>query len=187
MTSDPATTTAPPANRWRWPRRASGGTGWRWLRPRVVRTVLLVLACVFTALCVLVLFSCWRDDVSINQHLGRTDADVLAVSFNRTAVRFVTPSGTVELPPNGVLYPGGLVAGDRVVVEYDQADPELVRVAGRSYRLAFLPVGLAVGITWGVVGPLLWWLGRRGRRSAVPPAEDLVGDAGSGDDQPVGR
>ncbi len=133
-------------------------------RRRVTATVIMVLACVISALCLLVLYGCWHDDHDIDTHLGRADADVLAVVFNRTAVRFVTPDGTVNIPPEGVLYPSGLAAGEVVRVEYDTLDPSMVRVAGRSYTLAFLPIGSTIAGTWVIAGPLLWWL-RRQRRS----------------------
>jgi hypothetical protein len=131
---------------------------------RITARVLLVLGVVISALSLLVLYACWHDDHDITSHLGRTDADVLSVVFNRTAVRFVTPDGIVHIPPQGVLYPGGLSAGERVRIEYDTQYPNLVRVAGRNFTLAFLPVGMTILGTWVVVGPLLWWL-RRPRTS----------------------
>jgi hypothetical protein len=76
-------------------------------------------------------------------------------------VRFVTPDGTVNIPDTGVLYPQGLITGERVRIEYDTHNPQLARVAGRDYRLAFLPVGMAIAITWAVLAPILWWLRRR--------------------------
>jgi hypothetical protein len=134
-------------------------------RRRVLATILLILGLVVSALALLVLFACWHDDRDITNHLGRTDADVLSVVFNRTAVRFVTPDGTVYVPPNGVLYPEGLTAGTRVRVEYDTLEPNMVRVAGRDFTLSFLPVGATIAGTWIVVVPLLWWL-RRPPRTA---------------------
>ncbi|HEX3648767.1 MAG TPA: hypothetical protein VHV49_10070, partial [Pseudonocardiaceae bacterium] len=68
------------------------------------------------------------------------------------------------------LYPGGLAAGERVRVEYDTTNTELVRVAGRDFRLALLPVGSSIAICWAVVGPLLWWLVRRGRTTGSRPS-----------------
>ena len=128
---------------------------------RVTATVLLVLGCVFSGLCLIVLYSSWWDDHSIDANLGRAKADVLSVSFNRTAVRFVTPDGSVVIPPNGVLYPVGLATGEQVWVDYDTRNPDVVRVAGRHYQLSFLPVGSALAGTWIVVGPAVWWLRRK--------------------------
>ena len=130
-------------------------------RRRVTATVALVLGCVFSGLILLVLYASWFDDHSIDDHLGRTKADVLSVSYNRTAVRFVTPDGSVVIPPNGVLYPEGLAAGEQVWVEYDTRNPDVVRVAGRHYQLALLPVGSALAGIWIVVGPVVWWLRRK--------------------------
>jgi hypothetical protein len=129
-------------------------------RRRVTSIVLLVLGVAITTLSLLVLYACWHDDRDITNHIGRADADVLSVVFNRTAVRFVTPDGTVYIPPNGVLYPEGLAAGERVKVEYDTLEPNMVRVAGRDFTLAFLPVGSTIAGTWVVIVPLLWWLRR---------------------------
>jgi hypothetical protein len=131
---------------------------------RVTSITLFVLGCVFSGLCLLVLVSSWYDDHQINAHRGQTVADVLSVSFNRTAVRFVTPSGTVDIPANGVVYPIGLAAGERVRVEYDTANPELVRVAGRGWQLAFLPVGTSLLACWALLVPALWLLRRKPRR-----------------------
>ncbi|HKN96416.1 MAG TPA: DUF3592 domain-containing protein [Pseudonocardiaceae bacterium] len=135
---------------------------------RIATATLLGLGCLVTVLSLLVLVGSWLDDSQIDAHEGRAVADVLSVSVGRTAVRFVTPDGTVVIPSTGVLYPGGLATGDRVRVEYDTANAELVRVAGRDFRLALLPVGLTIAISWAVVGPLLWWLVRRGRAAGRP-------------------
>lgn len=131
---------------------------------RITSITLFVLGCVFSGLCVLVLVSSWYDDQQINAHRGQTVADVLSVSFNRTAVRFVTPNGTVNIPANGVVYPIGLATGERVRVEYDTANPELVRVAGRGWQLAFLPVGTSLLACWALLVPSIWLLRRQPRQ-----------------------
>jgi hypothetical protein len=128
---------------------------------RITAATLFVLGCVFSGLCLLVLVSSWYDDHQIDAHRGQTVADVLSVSFNRTAVRFVTPNGTVIIPANGVVYPIGLAAGERVRVEYDTANTELVRVAGRGWQLAFLPVGTSLLACWALLVPALWLLRRK--------------------------
>jgi hypothetical protein len=119
------------------------------------------VGCLFSGLCLLLLVSTWNDDRQIDSHEGHAVADVLSVSFNRTAVRFVTPDGTVAIPSTGVLYPIGLAAGERVRVEYDTRNTELVRVAGRDFRLALLPVGTSLAGCWALVGPSIWLLRRR--------------------------
>ena len=133
---------------------------------RVTALVIAALAAVVTALCLLLLVSAWRNDLAINAHPAQAVADVGAISFNRTVVSFTTADGSVCIPSNGVLYPEGLHAGDRVRVVYDATNPELVKVAGRDFTLALLPVGTVVLITWFVAAPLLWWLRRRPARKA---------------------
>ena len=124
-------------------------------------------AMLITAMSLLLIAGAWRDDHAIQSRLGRADADVLSAAFDRTVVRFTTPDGAAHIPYNGVLYPQDLQTGERVQVEYDTANPDdLVRVAGRDYRLTFLPFGMLIGITWAVVAGLIWWL-RRPRTPAT--------------------
>jgi hypothetical protein len=89
-----------------------------------------------------------------------------SVSWDRTIIRYATPDGIVHIPANGVLYPSGLAAGDLVRIEYDTANPELTRVAGRTAMLTLLPLGTTVLVTWLVASALLWWIRYRSRRSA---------------------
>jgi hypothetical protein len=137
---------------------------------RIAAATLLVLGCLFSGMCLLLLVATWHDDSQIDGHDGRAVADVLSVSFTRTAVRFVTPDGTVVIPTPGVLYPTGLAAGEQVRVEYDTRNTDLVRVAGRDYRLAFLPVGMSLVICWAVVTPLVWLLRRKPLSERQPPS-----------------
>lgn len=124
-------------------------------------------AVLLTVMGLLLIVGAWRDDHAIESRLGHADADVLSAAFDRTVVRFTTPDGAAHSPFNGVLYPQDLQAGQRVQVEYDTAHPnDLVRVAGRDYRLTFLPVGMLIGITWAVAAGLIWWL-RRPRTPAT--------------------
>ncbi|WP_197284973.1 DUF3592 domain-containing protein [Sciscionella sediminilitoris] len=152
---------------------------------KITARVLLVLAIAFSALTVLTFFAAMRDDYSIGKRTGKADADVLSVSYRRTIIRFTTPDGQVHVPVTGVLYPRRLEPGNRVRVEYDKVNPELVRVAGRDWRLALLPTGTTLLVTWVIAGPGVWLL-RRTRPSAEPgaqpPAEDLVGDSGRRDE-----
>lgn len=128
---------------------------------RIAVRVLWALGIVISVVCLLLLIAAWRNDLAIGSHPARTAADVLSTSFTRTVVSFTTPDGSVHIPPNGVLYPAGLHAGDKVWVNYDLTDPGLVRVAGRGFSLALLPIGSVLVVTWAVIGPLLWWLCRR--------------------------
>ncbi|WP_425434348.1 DUF3592 domain-containing protein [Lentzea fradiae] len=106
--------------------------------------------------------ACWRDDVAIEKHLGQAVAQVDSVAFNRTIVRYATPDGRVIIPSQGVLYPEGLSEGDNVRVEYDQTNPELVRVAGRTAVLSLLPVGTFLGSVWIVIAAVVTVLRRFG-------------------------
>lgn len=124
---------------------------------------MLAVASVITLLCVTLVLGALRNDRAILTHRGTAIAEVEQVLFDRAIIQFETPDGVSHSPANGVLYPGGLRAGQLVHVEYDQTDPDLVRVAGRSWLLTLLPTGSAVGITWFVATPAVWWLRSRSR------------------------
>lgn len=135
-------------------------------RPRVrllVSRALVLLGAVVTLIGVILLAACWRDDLMIGKRLGKATAEVVSVSFQRTVVRFATEDGAVVSPSQGLLYPEGLEPGQLVRVEYDTADPEVARVAGRTAVLALLPIGTFLLAVWAVLAPLIWWL-RRGSR-----------------------
>lgn len=127
---------------------------------------MLGVAGLLTLLVLVLLLAAYRNDAAIDSNRGTANAEVLWVGWDRTIVRFETPDGAVHISQDGVLYPDGLTERQLVHVEYDVTDPNLVRVAGRSFTLAFLPVGTTIAITWLVAAPLLWWLRRR-RESAV--------------------
>lgn len=131
---------------------------------RVVSKVLLIVGGVVTLVCVLLPIACWRGDLAIESRLGTANAQVMSVSFNRTVVRYVTPDGQVISPSLGVLYPEGLEAGQGVKVEYDVANPELARVAGRTAALSFLPVSTFLLAVWAVIGLVVTLLRRFGRQ-----------------------
>lgn len=131
-------------------------------RLRVTFIALLVVGVTITLLCVALLVGTFRNDAAIEERLGRTTAEVLAVGFDRTLVRFETPDREVHIPEQGVLYPRGLEEGQLVLVEYDQDKPELVRVAGRTASLSLMPLGMVLVGTWLVLVPILWWLRRSG-------------------------
>lgn len=130
----------------------------------LARPAVWVLAGLVTLLCLLLLAGTVRDDLAIGANPQRTVAQVLSVSDTRTVVRFTTPDGTVHIPPQGVLYPGGLDKGDRVWVQYDTRNTDLVKIANRGFTVALLPLGIIVLVTWLIAGPLLWWLHLRRER-----------------------
>lgn len=121
-----------------------------------------VLAGVLTALVGLALAGAARDDAAIDARTGRGTAEVLAVTTARTLVQFAGPDGQVYSPEEGLSYPTGLQAGQLVRVEYDFADPDRVRVAGRSWVVGILPASVAVVLLWAVALPVGWSLRRRG-------------------------
>ncbi|GAA1989527.1 DUF3592 domain-containing protein [Amycolatopsis minnesotensis] len=147
-------------------------------RLRIGRRVVLGAAVVVTVLCAGLLFAAIRNDHAIESHLGRAQADVDSVAFDRTIIRYVAQDGNLHSPSTGVLYPSGLTAGDLVWVEYDTTDPDLVRVAGRTAELTWVPLGSTALVTWVVAGPLLWWLGRRRKNLGAPgePAAEAVAE-----------
>ena len=141
-------------------------------RARVRQTVArvgVVVGGLLTVFGVLLIVAAFTEDAAIEGNTGRAEADVVAVDFHRTLVRFTTPDGAEHVPSVGVLYPQHLEVGQVVRVEYDVRNPELVRVAGRGAALAFMPVLSVLAVTWAVVGGLLWWLRRHGPLHLRPP------------------
>ncbi|MEU4802234.1 DUF3592 domain-containing protein [Actinosynnema sp. NPDC023587] len=130
-------------------------------RVRLPARALLVLGGVVTLIGVVLLAACLKDDLAIERRLGKATAEVVSVDFQRTVVRFATPDGAVHSPEQGVLYPAGLEPGQLVRVEFDTADPELARVAERTWTLAALPISTFLIAVWAVLLPLVWWVRRR--------------------------
>lgn len=129
-------------------------------RRRVGVVVVLSVAGLLTLLALVLVAGAYRNDSLISSDRGTADAEVVSVSWRRTVVRFETEDGVVHIPKDGVLYPDGLVVGQRLLVEYDRGNPELVRVAGRSAALSLLPGGTTVLFTWLAAAPVLWLLRR---------------------------
>ncbi len=131
-----------------------------WWRRRVP-WLLLAAAGVLTGLIVLALAGAALDDAEIDARTGHATAQVLAVTSMRTLVQFATPDGQVYSPEEGLAYPSGLQVGQLVRVEYDSADPEQVRVAGRTWMTGVLPAVITFVVLWALVAPIFWWLRRR--------------------------
>lgn len=127
---------------------------------RVTRGV-LVAATGISVLAVLLVLAAWRNDHTIDSDRGVATAEVLSAGALRSAVSFVTPDGVTHTPRLGVLYPTNLIAGQRIDVEYARSDPDLVRVSGRDVRVALLPAGSVIVVTWLVAAPVLWLVRRR--------------------------
>jgi hypothetical protein len=133
----------------------------------IVRTraqIVLGVAVVITLLCAFALAGAAVDDQKITANEGVTPAEVLEGStFFRTLVRFTVDNGDIRIPELGVAYPRGLTPGTSVDVEYDLANPDLARVAGRSAFTASAPLVAVIIVTWAVLLPLA----RRMRRRQV--------------------
>lgn len=130
---------------------------------RIVSVTLLSIGGLITLLSVVLVVGAYREDAGIDARPVRTIAEVMSVSFDRTLVRYETPDGAVHNPPDGISYPSGLQEGQLVEAEYDEAKPDLVRVAGRGADLSLMPAGTLVLFTWIIVGPAVWWLRRLSR------------------------
>ncbi|WP_448851640.1 DUF3592 domain-containing protein [Corynebacterium sp. 335C] len=135
--------------------------------PRRFRQVILVLLAALLVSCLGMVFGAWWGDRGIESDTGRAVAEVRAVERTRTSVDFVDEEGEYRSPPRGVRYPVGLEEGDRVRVEYDRGDPDLVRVEGRRWTLAIVPAAsiFAAGL---VVAASPWWLTVRATRRETP-------------------
>ncbi|GLZ44755.1 hypothetical protein Acsp06_09400 [Actinomycetospora sp. NBRC 106375] len=156
--------------------------------------IVVVAGLVVTVLLGLVLVAAARNDAHIDANEGRAVAEVLeGGSRPHTFVRFTADDGAVLTPEKGVFYPRGLQPGQLVRVEYDRTDPELVRVAGRTWSEGLVPVALGLVVLWAVLAPSAWLLARARRRrrdaeararwqgSPVPPG------AGSSDEREDGE
>jgi hypothetical protein len=128
---------------------------------RRVSWVMLAAAGMLTGLVVLALAGAALDDAEIDARTGHATAQVLAVTSMRTLVQFAAPDGQVYSPEEGVAYPSGLQVGQLVRVEYDSADPDQVRVAGRTWVTGVVPAAITLVVLWVLVAPATWWLRRR--------------------------
>lgn len=128
---------------------------------RRIGRVVLVVATGISVLAVLLVLAAWRNDHTIDSDKGVATAEVLSAGALRSAVSFVTPDGVTHTPRLGVLYPTNLTAGQRIDVEYARSNPDLVRVSGRDVRVALVPAGSVIVVTWLIAAPVLWLLRRR--------------------------
>lgn len=127
-----------------------------------------------------VLLSALWDDAAIDANRGVAVAEVLDGSGGtQTLVRFAAADGRVVIADSGAFYPGGLLPGERVVVEYDTSRPDLVRIAGRHGGVGVLPIALGVVGVWLLALPLAAWLrtqpftipGARARAARTQPRD----------------
>jgi len=142
--------------------------------PERARRAVLIVAAAISALAVILFFGALRNDLTIRSDTGTAVAEVLSAGSLRSAVSFVTPDGVTHNPELGVLYPTGLTTGQRIAVEYSRSDPDLVRVTGRDARVALIPTGSVIVVTWMIAVPLLIWLRRR--TEAASATDPVAGD-----------
>lgn len=105
----------------------------------IVRVVAVVVALFSLLVALLILLACFINDQRIDQDMGSATATVTEVTDRRAAVEFDAGGGRTVRPVTGVFYPTGLVRGQRVQVEFRRANPDLVRVSGRSWTVAIMP------------------------------------------------
>ena len=127
-------------------------------RLRRIRVGVLIAAVSVSVLVVLLVLAAWRNDYLIESDKGETTGGVLSAGRLRSAVMYVTPDGVTHNPKVGVLYPTNLTAGEQINVEYNRADPDLVRVAGRDVRVAIPPALSVLATVWALTLPTLWLL-----------------------------
>ncbi|WP_194860678.1 DUF3592 domain-containing protein [Dietzia sp. SYD-A1] len=116
-------------------RRARRAVRTRW----IVRVTAVVVAAFSLLTAALILVACFVNDQRIDRDMGSTTATVTEVTDRRAAVEFDAGGGRHVRPVTGVFYPIGLVEGQRVQVEFRRANPDLVRVSGRSWTVAVVP------------------------------------------------
>lgn len=106
---------------------------------RGVRAVAVIAGAFSLLTALLILAACVVDDQRIDADMGSATAFVTEVTDRRAAVEFDAGGGRTVRPVTGVFYPTGLVEGQRVQVEFRRANPDLVRVSGRSWTVAVVP------------------------------------------------
>lgn len=124
----------------------------------------LIVVAVVTLQSLLLVAGAWRNDITIERDMGVAEAEVLNAGFRRSTIEFVTPERITYRPELGVLYPSELATGMRIYVEYDKADPDLVRVQHRTAVLAIIPAGSVVVVAWLIGVAALAGLGAVERR-----------------------
>ncbi|MCK2236763.1 MULTISPECIES: DUF3592 domain-containing protein [unclassified Crossiella] len=134
-------------------------------KPRRLRrtsVAVLAVASLLTLMCVVLFGAMLVNDYKIGKRTGTAVAEVQAVTFARTIVRYNTPDGAIHSPTRGILYPSGLAEGNLVRVEYDLYFPdELVRVEGRNAWMNIWPVVAVIAGAWVIAYPLVRRLEKR--------------------------
>ncbi len=131
---------------------------------RRTQIVLLVVGGIVTIMMCVMVAGSYRDDASIDDNVATATADVVTAGSTKSTVRFYTPDGQVRSPRLGIFYPTELAVGQRISVEYDSSNPDVVRVAGRDASLSIIPAVSIVGYTWLLVIAVMVLLAEINRR-----------------------
>lgn len=123
---------------------------------RTGRIVAVAAAVVSVVVALLLLLATFVNDQRIDRDMGSATATVTEVTDRRAAVEFDAGQGVHVRPVAGVFYPTGLVEGQRVQVEFRRANPDLVRVSGRSWTVAIVPT-LSVPVVVVPLAALLYY------------------------------
>lgn len=115
---------------------------------RRVRIGVVIFGCLVTLQSVLLVLGAWRNDRQIEGNMGVAAAEVLDAGPRRSTIEFVTPDRVTYRPELGVLYPSELDTGMRIYVEYDKANPDLVRVQHRNSSLSIIPAASIAVVGW---------------------------------------
>ncbi|NLD84736.1 MAG: hypothetical protein GX636_02310 [Actinomycetales bacterium] len=134
---------------------------------RLVRGVAVVVAVFSVVVAALILLACFVNDQRIDQDMGSATATVTEVTDRRAAVEFDAGGGRHVRPVTGVFYPTGLIEGQRVQVEFRRANPDLVRVSGRSWTVAIVPALSVPAVVLPLAGIVLY-LTSPGRGRTLP-------------------
>ncbi|AKE40504.1 hypothetical protein UL82_01360 [Corynebacterium kutscheri] len=125
------------------------------IRHRLYQLILLLYITAIVG-CAAMVIGPLKNDREIEASPQRTLARVTNVSPNRTTVEYQDNQGMYHSPETGLLYPTGLGEGQRVWVDYAETNPDLVKVAGRSWTLSVVPA-LSSALVVTVIAALLWW------------------------------
>lgn len=143
---------------------------------RRVRAGVLVVTFLVTLQSVLLMVGAWRNDQSIESHMGVAQAEVLSAGPRRSTIEFVTPERITYRPELGVLYPSELATGMRIYVEYDTRNPDLVRVKDRDASLAIVPAGSIAVLGWIIAAVALTVLSALEKQRAIKSPQDSPDD-----------
>ncbi|CAN5137855.1 DUF3592 domain-containing protein [soil metagenome] len=136
---------------------------------RWARIAVMVVTVLVTLQSVLLVAGAWRSDLSIESDMGVAAAEVLDAGPRRSTIEFVTPDRVTYRPELGVLYPSELENGMRIYVEYDRANPDLVRVQDRNAALAIVPATSVAVVGWLVAAVALVGLAVLEKRLQAEP------------------